>query len=958
MTEPTAHLPRLLAEEPFVRALASELLAGDPDEIVQQTWLRALEATPAHLQQPRSWLLRVMRNLAHNLRRGERRRKQREQDVAAADCVPSSADLMLREEQRRQVVRAVDALPRELRAVVLLRWFEGLPPRLIAARLDVPVTTVWNRLRSALALLRERLDADHGGHRHAWALPLAASGLGIAIGGVSMSLQTKVFAAAVVLLCLLTAWAVPTFWSPPSAPGPHPQTNVATATTPAPAPDVPTAMPAGTSEREVLAPPSPVAAPAPTGELIVSVRYHDDVPASGIGVLVERGSPAPRPLSVWAETDTAGEARFTGLSPGDVRIGMPPERGAHGEATIVAGQITNAALKLEAGLTLSGIVVDAHERPIASAFLEVGAAASNSPVVTIGRSDASGRFALRACPIRCLIAARAAGFAASRFLYRYGQDGNASDLTIRLTEAGGSVAGQVVDQDGKPIVGAVIAAGSGDVRGIRSTNEGAAPAGALVRTGADGSFFAVGVPIGEQPIEAAAIGRAPWRGVVTVTAAGTTTVRIELVPGGVIEGHVHDADGKPVPDVRVVMDGGGRLSNQDQASDADGAFRFGSVPIGDVRITAWAGSRGRAEATVNVTADPVTACGLTLPRGVPLRGLVVDQAGAPVAGAWLTVRAESRGMAAWDGRAKSAMDGSFALEHGPEQSTFAVDIHGTGIAEARFDGVEFTGSVVLPVKRLGKASVTIRGIVHDRDGRPMANATVYARDDSRQDRTGHEATDMAGKFDLGPMHPGRWQVIVQGPGQPQSRTEWRELTADATWDLGIVTIEAGGAVEVVPSGDAALVAATKGRWCVFEGEQFLCGMSQLGDGRRSEPLQAGDYQLWFRAEGVAAQMVPFSIRAGADTNVPIELRPGVPQRIVLTVPSGYLGRRRGECVIRTGDRLVTVVSPLGLGREPIAADIWLAPGTYAAAATLGGLHGSATFTVDDAAGSPVSVPMR
>ena len=37
----------------------------------------------------------------------------------------------------------------------------------------MPVDTVWNRLRRAHALLRERLDSEHGGDRRAWLLPLA-----------------------------------------------------------------------------------------------------------------------------------------------------------------------------------------------------------------------------------------------------------------------------------------------------------------------------------------------------------------------------------------------------------------------------------------------------------------------------------------------------------------------------------------------------------------------------------------------------------------------------------------------------------------------------------------------------------------------------------------------------------------------------------------------------------------
>lgn len=54
MTSRQIELERLLAEEPFVRALARSLVSGEADDVVQQTWLRALERRPASaILQPR-----------------------------------------------------------------------------------------------------------------------------------------------------------------------------------------------------------------------------------------------------------------------------------------------------------------------------------------------------------------------------------------------------------------------------------------------------------------------------------------------------------------------------------------------------------------------------------------------------------------------------------------------------------------------------------------------------------------------------------------------------------------------------------------------------------------------------------------------------------------------------------------------------------------------------------------
>jgi RNA polymerase sigma factor (sigma-70 family) len=193
---PDLHLQALLAEEPFVRALACALAAHDADDVAQQTWLIALQRRgPVH--QPRSWLRRIATNVAANLARGDRHRMQRERAAAARERVPSSAELMEREERRGALVRAVDRLPVDLREVVLLRWFEGLPPHRIAAELGLPPSTVWNRLRSALQRLRQRLDQEHDGDRRVWLLPLlpvrtrpAAPALPLLLAGVS-TMTTK-----------------------------------------------------------------------------------------------------------------------------------------------------------------------------------------------------------------------------------------------------------------------------------------------------------------------------------------------------------------------------------------------------------------------------------------------------------------------------------------------------------------------------------------------------------------------------------------------------------------------------------------------------------------------------------------------------------------------------------------------------------------------------------------------
>lgn len=160
----------LLAHRDFVRGLAIHLVR-DPDRAAdaeQETWLRAMESPPRHGGNVRAWLGTVLRNVVRQTGRGGARRTAREQTVARPGGVVPAAAVAAREEIRQRVVDAVQQLDEPYRSAVLWRHYHDLPPREIAARLEIPVETVKTRIKRGLAMLRERLDAEHGGGRAAW----------------------------------------------------------------------------------------------------------------------------------------------------------------------------------------------------------------------------------------------------------------------------------------------------------------------------------------------------------------------------------------------------------------------------------------------------------------------------------------------------------------------------------------------------------------------------------------------------------------------------------------------------------------------------------------------------------------------------------------------------------------------------------------------------------------------
>ncbi len=191
----------LLENEQFLRSLAAALLdAQEVDDVVQQTWLRLLSSRRDDVLSPRAWLATVTKNLARNWIRSDTRRRSHEVMCQEEGVVPSAADLAIREDSRRRVVAAVHALEEPFRTAIVLRYFEGEPPRSIARRLELKVSVVYNRLRRGLELLRESLDAEYG-DRRSWGtalVPLA--------GPVAKTSGVWILSLAAVFVIGLSSW--------------------------------------------------------------------------------------------------------------------------------------------------------------------------------------------------------------------------------------------------------------------------------------------------------------------------------------------------------------------------------------------------------------------------------------------------------------------------------------------------------------------------------------------------------------------------------------------------------------------------------------------------------------------------------------------------------------------------------------------------------------------------------
>lgn len=130
--------------------------AQDAEDLVQTTLVKVVPQWRRIRDDPEPYVRRVLVN--ENISRW-RRRRWREQTT---DVLP---DVLLHEPDGAELIAVRDALrslaPRQ-RAVLVLRYYEGLSEAEIAATLGIAPGTVKSQARDGLARLRESLPAEDG----------------------------------------------------------------------------------------------------------------------------------------------------------------------------------------------------------------------------------------------------------------------------------------------------------------------------------------------------------------------------------------------------------------------------------------------------------------------------------------------------------------------------------------------------------------------------------------------------------------------------------------------------------------------------------------------------------------------------------------------------------------------------------------------------------------------------
>ena len=214
---PAPTLDSLLKDTTWLRGLARALVGErDAEDLVQDTWVRALQAGPRSASAARSWMRTVARNLARDGRRGAAHRAARERAAARRESLPSSEDLAQRVELFEKLARAVRSLEEPYRTTITLRYLEELSTRAIAERTGAPERTIETRLRRGLSQLGTKLDAMHAGDRQAWFGLCALVAGGEALGRAQIGWVAALFV-------LVAGGAAAAVWRPSGPAGSEPR---------------------------------------------------------------------------------------------------------------------------------------------------------------------------------------------------------------------------------------------------------------------------------------------------------------------------------------------------------------------------------------------------------------------------------------------------------------------------------------------------------------------------------------------------------------------------------------------------------------------------------------------------------------------------------------------------------------------------------------------------------------
>jgi protocatechuate 3,4-dioxygenase beta subunit len=397
----------------------------------------------------------------------------------------------------------------------------------------------------------------------------------------------------------------------------------------------------------------------PAATLRGQVLGPDGSPLSGAWVVPDRAGegpycipyqePPPCATGIPVTTDAAGRFVLGPLLPGWYRLraeaaGLPEGRTALIRAE-AGGLIEELEIRLQSGVAITGRVTDPEGSPIS----RVTVVALSEEGFSEAETTAEGSFRVAAARAgeEVTVIFRAGGYEEEQRDIQVPPGGGRIDVTLAPSERSIEIRGHVLDPEGAPVEGALVALQS---RRVHSSSDGS---------------FVLRSPEEQNPTFPAEItvekaGFARSRTFLRLAGSPVHRVAIRLEKGAMIAGRVLGLNGREEEPVQVLLTLPGENESRLSAPvDAAERFRLGPVASGIWRLLAdtdigWTAEKlvtiepGQTEVLVDLEVPPVHV----------VSGRVLGPDGRPAAGIQLELRVGEYETRGWQ---KTGADGTFSI---------------------------------------------------------------------------------------------------------------------------------------------------------------------------------------------------------------------------------------------------------------------------------------------------------
>ncbi|KFE69477.1 hypothetical protein DB31_6452 [Hyalangium minutum] len=372
------------------------------------------------------------------------------------------------------------------------------------------------------------------------------------------------------------------------------------------------------------------------------------------------------------------------------------------------------------------------------------------------------------------------------------------------------------------------------------------------------------------------------RDVVRPYGEARTLMRLSLEPGQTLTGHTVEADTPdPLPLVELVLTAHGRKLErwQDAAapaeerayasSNARGDFRVEGLAPGNYTLEARAVGYARTELRP-VKVPSVGPLTVELRKAGVIEGFVVDAQGHPAAGAEVQVGGRVPEVAT------TGEGGGFSVEVEPGDHTVSAR-RGSEAGSLPNSIIIGAGKTVRDLRiQLGQSAVLEGRVVANTAGTPIEGARVDVSPYRKSGDSGRAVTDGSGRFSVGGLAPGSYDVVASAPGFSTVSRSGLTVASGERFSLEL-KLTGTGAVEGSvrdragqPVPGARVLGGS--RWGGLLGEAPAESRTDAEGHYRLEGVAAGELFLSARWEGAPMGSVQQAeVKEGSTTKVDLTL---------------------------------------------------------------------------------------